>query len=451
MRTNTDMSLPKKISPDSRSSINSSLDLFDVDPTQTQVAHGFWDYVESTDFNANSAQLKFHVVEDDRHFIDVSECLVELEVKVTKSGGAAQSGTTANVLVFTGENFGHTMFSKASLIVNGATEEYQDNYAEKAYIENLVNTSQAVKETHLVIEGWDGDIRALDGDELAAAALAAKRNAVKSSKTIAFSISPKLSLFQQEKMIPPGTSLTLVLEKSDPKFALLSTDSNPANGGHVQITSAKMKVRKCVVTAKAHEVILAAWTGMSLKGDPVHTRKPVKYTHKRAHVSRHTMSANSRNHSVTISGQRKPSRVFCALTSDASASGDFKLNPFKFKHYAVDRISLMINGRPVDEDSRPDFGTDKATKEYQRFVAACGRQHYASSNGVTLDAFINGSTLFGWDISRTLTNQLEYVEDVQIRIEFSFATALPETVSLITYLECDEQVQLSRGQPAVVV
>ena len=445
------MSLPKKISSDSKSSINSSLDLFDVDPTQTQVTHGFWEYVESTDFNQNSSQLKFHLVEDDRHFIDISECIVELEIKVVKNDGSVLSGTEANIAVWTGDNFGHTIFSKASVLVNGATEEYQDNYAEKAYIENLVNTSQTVKETHLVIEGWNSDTASLNGDEVVDENLAAKRAIVSGSRTFGVSISPKLALFQQDKMIPPGTAITLVLEKSDSKFALLAAAGNPADGGKVVITSAKMKVRKCVVTPRAHEVILAAWTGIALDGDSVHPRKPVKYTHKRAHVQRHTLSANSRNHAVTINGQRRPSRIFCALTSDAAASGDYQLNPFKFQHFGTQRIALTINGRPLDEDCKPNFETGSAMKEYQRFVAACGRQHYGSSNGVTYDSFTDGTTLFGWDISRTLSNQLEYVEDVQIRLEFTFAAALADTASLVTYLECDEQVQLSRGQPAIVI
>ena len=448
------MSLPRKISPDSKSSINSSLDLFDVDPTQTQVKHSFWEYIDATDFNLNSAQLKFHIGEDDHHFIDISECVVELELNVTKADGSVMDDDADNVAVVLGENFGHTIFSKATVLVNSSTQEYQDNYAEKAFIENLINTSQEVKSSHLEIEGWKEDgSRGDDGDSMEDDTFKAKAEVVAGSRTISVIISPKLALFQQDKMIPPGTSLTLLLEKNSAKFCLLAKSSTPAGGGRVNITSAKMKVRKCAVNQSAHEVILSAWTGVTLQGEnSVRPRRPVKYTHKRAHVQRHTISVNSRNHALPITGQRRPSRIFCALTNDGAASGDFKLNPFRFQHFGVERIALLVNGRPVDEDCKPDFGEGKKfTAEYHRLITACGRQNFGSSNGISMEEFAEGTTIFGWDISRTLSNQLEVIEDVQIRLEFTFSTNLANTVSVITYLETDEQVQLSRGQPAVVI
>ena len=156
--------MDRKISPESASSVNSELDLFGMEPTQTQIVEGIWEMYEATDFSERSSQLKFIITEDDRHFVDLSECSIELECKVVKNNGNNLDAAAGNVLVWPEDNFAHTLFSKATLAINSQTVEFQDRYAEKAYIENLVNTEEAVKKTSLEIEGWmeDGG-RATDG------------------------------------------------------------------------------------------------------------------------------------------------------------------------------------------------------------------------------------------------------------------------------------------------
>ena len=446
------MSLNRKISPESASSVNSELDLFAIDPTQTQIEEGLWETIEATDFSVRSTQLKFLIGEDDRHFVDLSECSVEIECKIKLTNGTDLDVAANNVRVYPEDNFAHTLFSKATLMINSQTVEFQDRYAEKAYIENLVNTDQSVKETTLAIEGWmeDGG-RASNGGDTPQAASNARKAMIAGSNTLAFSMRPRLAMFQQDKMIPPGTSLTLLLDKSEPRFALRAGVHNPPGGGRVNITSARLRIRKCKLIDSANIAILKTWTGYKTPSGKFVSGVPAKYNHKKASVHRHTFPQNATNQSVTLTHVRRPSRVFCALTNDQAVAGNYLMSPFNFVNAGVTRLALKVDGRLVDDEFRPDFANNKVTREYQSFIQACGKQHFHNSNGITKEDFITGTTLFGWDLSRGLSNQLELVQDVQMRFEFTFGAPLPHTMSLITYTEYDEYMQLSRGQQPIVV
>ena len=442
-----------KITPDSASSINSELDMFGIPPTQTQIIEGMYEVLEATDYSLQSNQVKFIIGEDDRHFMDLSESFVELELKVTKAGGAAIPGNVDNVLHYLEDNIAHSVFGKASLHVNSLLAEYQDKYAEKAYIENLVNTSKSVKETSLELEGWIEDSgRGQNHAEIEDEDFIARKGIIAGSKTISYCFTPKLSLFQQDKLIPPSTSLTLLFEKAITKKMLRAATNNPDGGAKVLITSAKFHLRKCKLDEAAQLAIVKRWVGFKGPSGKLSAGVPIKYTHKKAHIQSHTLSAGSRNHGITITSVRRPSRLYCALLDDDAAAGSFTKSAFHFKHANVGKLSLKEDGKVVGEEFTPDFATGKVAREYQSFLQACGKQHFGSSNGVTIKNFASGgATLFGWDLSRGLTNQLEPIQDVQLRLNFIFDNALATTTNLLVYMEVDEHIELSRGQQPVIV
>ena len=452
-RLSITMSLNKKISQESASSVSSEFDLFSTPPTQNQIAEGWFETLEAADYSQQSNQVKFLVTEDDRHCIDLSESTVEVQLKVTKADGTNLAGAANNVAVYPEDNFGHSLFRKVSLQVNSQTMEYHDNYAEKAYIENLVNTTKAVKETTLAIEGWKEDgARGKNGDETEDDDATSRKSSLLGSRTMTYVIHPKLAMFQQDKVIPPGTALTLIFEKSNPKFALRSGVANPANGAKVIITKATLHLRKVRLIDEAFRPLMKTWTGYIGRSGKMVPGTPTRYTHKKALVQRHTVTTGVTNYTIPISAIRRPSRVFIALTDDVSVGGHYVKSAFSFDHFNIRKILLKVDGKPVDDELTPNFEANgDVTKAYYKFIQACGRQHFGSSSGLTLEDFKAGTTIFGWDLSRGLKNQLEVVQDIQLRIELMFGVALPHTISVLAYLESDEHIELGYGQSPVVI
>ena len=447
------MSLEKKITGESASSVSSEFDLFFIPPTQTQIAEGWFVPVDAADYSQQSNQIKFIVPEDDRYFIDLSESTVELDVKVTLANGGDLDGTANNVAVYPENNFGHTLLRKANLYMNSTLVEYQDSYPEKAYIESLVNTTAAVKKTSLKIEGWSEDGgNGTNGDDTPAAAITQRKTEVLGSRTRKYIIQPKLAMFQQDKVIPPGTSLTLTFEKSNPKFSLRSDDDDPAGGAKICITSAVLRLRKLKLTDASFKPLMKAWMGYMGPTGKLIPGTPARYTHKSQRLQRHTITAGVTNYSFPISAVRKPTRIFLALTDDESVGGHFVKSAFSFGHNNIRKLNIKVDGKPVDEELSPNFGAGgDVTRSYYKFIQACGRQHFGSSSGIDIESFKNGTTLFGWDLSRGLKNQLETVQDVQLKVEMSFGGALAHTTSVIIYLESDEHIELGYGQTPVVI
>ena len=106
----------------------------------------------------------------------------------------------------------------------------------KSYVQKQFSTSHEVKTSSLQNEFYIGDMISLGGgwedvtperleqDE----GLKARGNLISESRDVNFCFKPCFDLANCERAFPPGYTLTLEFERSDPKFSLLAADNSVA-------------------------------------------------------------------------------------------------------------------------------------------------------------------------------------------------------------------------------
>jgi hypothetical protein len=233
-----------KISAESEDSINSAFDIFSTPHTHTSILRG--DFVDVHPIReSKNGTLEFEVPGSSLQYLDLSHTRLELTVEVRKADGTALDAAAANVPIYPGDNFFHYLFSSVTMKLNGQDVEYDSNYAYRAFIENLCNHGEGAKKTHMqATSGWFEDSAlCCNAAEAKVADLTARKTLIMGSTPLSFYGKLRLSLFNQDRLIPPGIGFSLQLRRSDPAFCVMSADAAPADGCRVDITSSALYVR----------------------------------------------------------------------------------------------------------------------------------------------------------------------------------------------------------------
>ena len=133
--------------------------------------------------------------------------------------------------------FPESLWSQINVFVSGVPcSDHGRMVNMKSYIQKQFSTSHEVKSSSLQNEFYVGDMISLGGgwedvtterleqDE----GLKARGNLISESRDVNFCFKPCFDLANCERAFPPGYTLTLEFERSDPNFSLLAADSSIA-------------------------------------------------------------------------------------------------------------------------------------------------------------------------------------------------------------------------------
>ena len=129
------------------------VELFDSLPTETSIQDGYWQEYRPTQATFHPTQFLIPPV---TNFIDLSQCYLELGLKLVKANGSDVDATDINV--GTVNNIAHSMIKRFDVKLNNtSTGEPTDLYHMKAYVQNLLNFTPEQKDSYLAQEGWYTD------------------------------------------------------------------------------------------------------------------------------------------------------------------------------------------------------------------------------------------------------------------------------------------------------
>ena len=125
----------------------SELDLFFVPPTQTSIESGMYVEYHPISSLTSGAPIEFDVSSSGDDYMDLTNSLLHVRVKITKSDG---SNIAANETVGPINNFLHSLFSQVDVTLNGTLITSSTNtYAYRAYLETLLSYGPAAKRSQL--------------------------------------------------------------------------------------------------------------------------------------------------------------------------------------------------------------------------------------------------------------------------------------------------------------
>lgn len=423
-------------------------DLFTPAAVQNSVEDGYWrSYPPSATVNPDSGPIMFELKED-TDYLDLFNSYLKVVVKVVDSrpnkgvmAAQCEVGLTNNAL--------HSLFKSIQVqLGNTVINQSHNDYAYRAYIENLLSYGSEAKKSFLQAEGFFEDTPGhfdTRGDQNRG--YKHRKAMVKESKQVELIGKLHLDLLHQPLYLLNNTLVRIQLDRNKDGFALMGNNANAAAADDhakatflLKIESAKLFVRHVVPTqsvALEHEKMLSTMTA--------------KYPVRRVVVTSFTINQGSRNEMKTglFSGQL-PHRVTVGIVDNRGYNGDLEHNPFNFQHYDLSSIQLHVGSRPVPMEAIDlDYENDAYMEGYFTLFNQTGQYGSDEGNAITRADYKNGNALYCFNLSTDMNIEDDHFNPTKtgkVNVDVKFRVPLPETVSVILLGEFDNTIEIDRAR-----
>lgn len=321
--------------------VKSELDIFSTPPTQTTIEDASWIVYKPIAAITSDSPIEFCCPNASSDYTDLSQTLLSLKAKIVKN--------TPNVAVHkdTGpvNNFIHSLFNQVDVYLNQKLVSPLHN----SYLETLLNYGCSAKKSHLSSSVWYTDSSGhMDGTPANNKGLSSRRELFADEKTVDM-ISPlHVDLFHQDKFLINGVESRLRLIRSRDALCLI----DPENTAKIEIVDASLILRRVKISPGiliAHAKALA--------------QSPAKYPVCRTEVK--CLAIQSGVHGTTLDNivlGQIPKRVIIGFVDNKSFNGDKKLNPFNFKNYGINYLTLFVEENQVPSRAlQPNFTDSQFT------------------------------------------------------------------------------------------
>ncbi|GFW08411.1 uncharacterized protein F54H12.2 [Trichonephila clavipes] len=379
----------------------SELDLFTSSPIQLAIDRSSFVEIHPVASISDNNTIEFLISGLGESYFDLSHLFLHVQARILKGNGEAFQNDDKcgpiNYLL-------NTMFAECHISLNDRQISSENNYAYKAYIQNA-GLNKGLRKR------WDR---------------------VKNGKVFDMCGILHTDIGTQSKLLINGTSIRIRLIKAKNEFSLLA-----ATGDYrLQIENISIYVRKCEISSSilvAHEKALE----QSLIQMPF-TRIEVK-----------TFTVSSGLKSVIIPNGVNgvlPSRIILGLISNSAFNGNMKKNPFNFKHYNLNHISLSENGIQIPTTAyTPDYAKDLYARNYLSLFTDLA-QH---KTNVSYDDYKENICLYVFDLTQDKSASEPFgnvTRSGDISIHLKFDAELPETATLIAYMEMPSLIEIDKSR-----
>ncbi|GBM86884.1 hypothetical protein AVEN_207395-1 [Araneus ventricosus] len=364
-------------------------------------------------------------------YFDLSHILLNIQAKILKADGTA---LTVNDKCRSINYLLNTMFSECHISLNDRQISSEGNYAYKTYIQstsfhsessqnNFLRAGMFYKDTAGEID--DTDVTTV-GKNLG---FKQRYERVKGGKIFDMCGILHIDLGTQPRLLISGTTIRVRLLKAKDDFTLLA-----ASGAfRLQIENISLFLRKCDVSSSivvGHEKTLE--------------QSLVQMPFTRIETKNFTLSSGLK--SVIIPNAILPSRMILGLVSNSAFSGDFKKNPFNFKNYNLSYISLSENGVQMPMSAyTPSYKNDLFARNYLSLFTDIA-QH---NTNVTLEEYKDNTCLYVFDLTQHYSASdpfMNVARSGDISIHLKFDEDLPETVTLLVYMEMQSLIEIDKSR-----
>ncbi|CAH0393902.1 unnamed protein product [Bemisia tabaci] len=417
----------------------SELDLFSLPPTQSHIEHGQWVVYKPISSLQDQTPIEFVVAGQGSDYLDLSQSLLSIKAKIVKNDDSALAAADDN-LIGPINNWMHSLFSQVDVYLNQKIVSSSSNaYPYRAYFENLLSYGPGAKNSHLTSVLWykdtAGHMEVADN-----AGLTTRRGFSKRSKTVEMIGHIHSDIFSQDKMLLNNVELKLRLVRSRDDFCLLGQA-----GYKVKIFEANLFARRVKVSPS---VLISHAKGLE--------STTAKYPITRADVKSNTVPAGV--HSVSldnvVSGQL-PTRIIMGMVSNTAFNGDVTLNPFNFQNFGLDFASFHIDGQQIPGVIlTPNFDSEEYIRSFHTLFSGTGIHYSDSGNEIDRTEYKNGYGLIALDFTPDLEAHIKshwsLVRHGSLRIELRFKAALAEAITVITYAEFDNVIEIDKSRNVIV-
>jgi hypothetical protein len=381
-------------------------------------------------------------------YIDPSNCFLKVSVQVLNADltaitpPAAATATVAAVpaaIISPSCNFMHSLFSEVEVYANNVLISNNSNlYAYKSFFMNLFGFGESSKSTELITEGWLEDKpgeRALDTGE----SLLERAKWIKFSKTFYMYGRIKSELFQIRKFIPSGIDITIRLVQNKPSCVLYANAGQPV----CKILDATFN---CCYAKLDNEVLAAQEETVS--------KSNFLLPHIRTQMKVFNIPSGYFNKEVVLHSGKLGGRVTIGFVENSTLAGDYSKDMFNFKNFGIDELYLTVNSVKIPTSGlKFDFTSGDFNEGYLATYQALKTYARNKSNGLTKEAYKNGSFITQFDITKDLSfaeGPFGANEVGTVSLYVSFNAALSAPVSVIVMFEHESVLGITKHREIIL-
>ena len=157
-----------------------------------------------------------------------------------------------------------------------------------------------------------------------------------------------------------------------------------------------------------------------------------QYFFNQSQINNFTIAQGKRNFSETVFRGKIPHKIVVAFVSSQRYNGSYSLNPFKFNHYNVNTMSVLINA--VCMPHRP---LEMNFQNGQFTLALCNVLREHPNVIINANSFNNGYSLFIFNVNSSHDEEdLALQNSGYVRLEVQFAEEFPESVQVLVFQSC---------------
>ena len=417
------------------------LDLFDVTPTQTAVESEYClDVRPISTITANSV-IEFVFGGESRDYIDLARSRLyaklklvhqdgtELVIKKLKPDGTADPAGPAKDEEATPVNLSlHAMFNQIDIYINGVRmSQASGMYPYKAMIQTMLDNTADAKNTQLKAVGYKQETgKDLDAYSMTDPGIYWRHKLFRGSQSVEFEGPLLEDVLQVKRYLLNNLKVQIKLYPSQKQFYVMATDDTK----DYKIVLEDIVFKACMVKVNPG-IILGHAKAME-------TRNAL-YNYTKYETKSYSIPANQRTvYLDNLFQGTRPSKLIVAMVSSEGFNGAYKRNPFKFHHYDLSTIALIVDGETIP--GRPmklDFSTGVAGQNfieaYVNMYQALGLSETDWGGAITPEAYAQGHTLFVYTLDPAIRSgpYMSLTKHSNVRLELNFSNPLSETVTML--------------------
>ena len=412
----------------------SEVDLFTTPETQTCIENNFYTRVNPiTAISSPTAPIEFCINSSSDHFIDPTNIFLYCRFAIKKENGTPLPD---DYKCYPETNTLHSMFSDCEVfiqdqkITTGAA-----NYSYRSYIENMLSYSANDKQSKLVCEGFYSEN---------------KRNEIKThysklkSKVFEGMGRLHIDICHQPRLILSGCDVKIKLFRNNAEFVIKKDTSITDNDKLIPyIEEIFLHVRRVKLTPHQQIYIEKNLNNTS-----------AKYPISRVEVKTFTISAglSSLMLSNVVNG-KLPNRIIYGLVEHNAYIGIHNKPGFIFNHHNVKSTAVYVNGtlftHPI-ESSFSDNDTQKSLNVRAYHSLFNELSEASDMVDLTINEFKDHCCLYAVDLTQdrcvSLNEHLNPSQQGELSLNFEFANAVTQTLTLVVYLEFSGLIQLDKAR-----
>ena len=429
-----------KIDQDSPNTITSALDFFNIPATNTSVQSSSWREVLPLN---PITDIPYHFkIHTSNNYMDLSKCYLLSEMRIKKRNPAGDAWINLEVGDLVGSiNFIGSTFIKNLKIFINQKEIYDSNslYSYRTWLDTELSLPQLAKNTYLNAAGYYED--SADPNNVLGAGFLSRRALFNLSATGQFIARIDADFFNQQNYLLSGTELDVEITPQDSDFMVLEP-GNTANVYKLEITNLKLYVK-----------MIELMDGLALDVTRKLDTTPARYAIRRTSIKSFQINEGVREFSANLWNDQVPRRIVCGLVANQAYRGAKNLSPFKFEPFNVRELTIFANARTYPSSLyNLDYAGNKFIRSFHDFHDALGTSNGIDSNGIYLDKYKTGTTLYAFMLTNSMEDSTTYdlIRSGSTSINIKFTADVPANgIVLIVFAEFDSLIFIDKNRNIV--